>query len=290
MRFALFVAITLPALALLFRFAIHRAYRVPRTGGQCSPGDLGLTFRSVSIPTANGKSLFGWFVPATTRGPAPVVAILHGWGGNAESMLPFAPMLHHAGFGCLLLDARNHGRSDADSVSSLPRFAEDLESGHLWLAEQPEVDERRRALLGYSVGAAAALLVASRRADVAAVVSIASFAHPAELLRRQMQTHRIPYYPIGWLVLRYIEHAIRSSFEAIAPSNSIRAVRCPVLLVHGEADTRVPITDAEIIYANRSHLVVKLLRLPETEHDSADSIERHGRAIMHFLRHAIGGI
>jgi dipeptidyl aminopeptidase/acylaminoacyl peptidase len=70
-------------------------------------------------------------------------------------MLPFAALLHRAGLAVLLLDARNHGDSDDDSFSSIPRFAEDLEQGLGWLARQPRIDPQRLFLLGHSVGAAA---------------------------------------------------------------------------------------------------------------------------------------
>lgn len=66
----------------------------------------------------------------------------------------------------------------------MPRFAEDLEHGLDWLLQQPDVDPRRLFLSGHSVGAAAALLVASRREGLAGVVSIAAFANPAEMMRR----------------------------------------------------------------------------------------------------------
>jgi pimeloyl-ACP methyl ester carboxylesterase len=278
---ALFLAL------ILLGFGVRLAYRIPRIEERGSPSDFGLAFREASIPTTNDKRLFGWFVPPSGGGPAPALAVLHGWGGNAESMLSFVPLLHREGYGCLLLDARNHGRSDSDSFSSLPRFAEDLERGMDWLRSQSEVDARRVALLGHSVGAAAALLVASRREDVAAVVSIASFAHPAELMRRQLCAKRVPYYPLGWLVLRYIEHAIGASFDAIAPRNTIRKVRCPVLLVHGEADSHVPLRDAETIHANGGRGSIELLRLPHVAHNSAEDIERHGHEVIEFLRRTL---
>lgn len=273
----------------LLALGVRLAYRIPRVEECASPADFGLAFRVVSIPTVNHKRLFGWFVPPAGGGPAPAVALLHGWGGNAASLLPFVPLLHSEGYGCLLLDARNHGRSDSDGFSSLPRFAEDLEHGMDWLRCQAEVDARRVALLGHSVGAAAALLVASRRADTAAVVSIASFAHPEELMRRQLRAKRVPF-PVGWLVLRYIEHAIGASFDTIAPRNTIRQIRCPVLLIHGEADRHVPLGDAEAIHANGCHGSVTLLRLPEVTHDSAEDIQRHGHEVIVFLRRSVGSV
>jgi dipeptidyl aminopeptidase/acylaminoacyl peptidase len=270
---------------LLLSLLIQRLYRAPRRVETGTPADFGLPFHTVAIPTENGRRLHAWYVPSPAASEnAPAVVAIHGWGGNAEVMLPFAVLLHRAGYATLLLDARNHGRSDADTFSSMPRFAEDLEHGFDWLAARTEIDPQRIALLGHSVGAGAALLVASRREDVAAVVSIAAFAHPQQLMRRQMESHRIPYRPVGWLVLHYIERTIGHRFDAIAPINTIRNIRCPVLLVHGCEDRSVPVSDAEAIHAQRAHRRVDLLTLPGAEHDSVEHIERHGSEIVTFLQ------
>jgi len=281
-------ALFLLAVYLLLLVGVHRAYRAPRIIEAGTPADFDLPFRNITIPTANGKKLFAWYVPPPGQSRcAPGVVAMHGWGGNAELMLPFAVPLQRAGYAVVLVDARNHGGSDSDTFSSLPRFAEDLEHGFDWLSGLPEVDPHRLALLGHSVGAAAALLVASRRRDVAAVISIAAFAHPEALMRRQMQTHFIPYMPVGWAVLRYIERTIGIHYEAIAPVNTIRNIRCPVLLIHGGKDRSVPAGDAEAIYAQRTHSRVELLTLPDAGHDSVGHIERHGDHLLAFLQGAL---
>jgi pimeloyl-ACP methyl ester carboxylesterase len=225
------VFIALLATVLLGRRAIHHAYRAPRVTEHASPQHWNLPYRTLGIPTRNDKRLHAWFIPPPADlESGPAVALMHGWGGNAGQMLPFAALLHRAGFGVLLLDARNHGNSDSDGFSSMPRFAEDLEQGLDWLARQPRIDPQGLFLLGHSVGAAAALLVASRRHEPAGVISIAAFAHPAELMRRQMRAHHIPHLPVGWLVLRYIERTIQASYDAIAPCHTIQLITCPVLL------------------------------------------------------------
>jgi dipeptidyl aminopeptidase/acylaminoacyl peptidase len=215
------------------------------------------------------------------------VAVLHGWGGNAEMMLPLAQPLHRAGYAVLLFDSRNHGRSDSDGFSSLPRFAEDLEHALDWLAQQPDVDAARLAALGHSVGAAAALLVASRRRDLAAVASIAAFADPESMMRRFLAAHHVPYFPLGRAVLSYVQHAIGHRFSDIAPRNTIRQIHCPVLLVHGSDDVTVPVEDAMTIYAQRPGDQVRLLIL-SGDHDSSRETERHAGELIDFLDQAVG--
>jgi len=273
---------------LLLGTIIRRAYRAPRHIEQGTPEALGLPYRTVSLTSVNGKRLFSWYLPVEeAKRPAPAVVMMHGWGGNAEMMLPLASPLHAAGFAVLLVDARNHGRSDADTFSSMPRFAEDMASGYEWLAGQDGIDPERIALLGHSVGAAASLLLASRQPEVAAVVSIAAFAHPVRVMRRQMAANRIPFMPLGWLVLKYIERAIGHRFADIAPVNTIKRIRCPVLLVHGDADRSVPVDDAELIYAAGNEGEVSLFTLEGAGHDSIEHIDTHGGDLVDFLRRAM---
>jgi dipeptidyl aminopeptidase/acylaminoacyl peptidase len=266
---------------LLARWAIRRGLAAPRVAERRNPGDLGLAFRTVEFPTANRRTLRGWLIPAPAEN-APAIVLLHGWGGNAETMLPLAGPLHRAGHAVLLFDARCHGMSDGDTFVSLPRFAEDLEHALGWLRRQPGVDPQRIAAIGHSVGAGAALLVASRSPLLAAVVSIAAFAHPAAMMRRWLAWRRIPYWPVGWAILEYVQHVIGTRFEHIAPVNTIRAVRCPVLLAHGTEDATVPVAEAQQIYAKRAHERVELLLL-QGSHDEYAEMDAGIDAVLAFL-------
>jgi dipeptidyl aminopeptidase/acylaminoacyl peptidase len=279
--------LVIAALAAAFPLFVRIGFRAPRIIERGSPEQHGLAYREVAIPTENGKRLFAWFVLPPSSDPAPAVAVLHGWGGNAEMMLPLAQPLHRAGYAVLLLDSRNHGRSDSDGFSSLPRFAEDLDRALDWLALQSEVDAARMAALGHSVGAAAALLVASRRPELSAVASIAAFADPESMMRRFLAAHHVPYFPLGRLVLRYVQRAIGHRFSDIAPRNTIRRILCPVLLVHGSDDATVPVEDAMAIYARRTGDQVRLLILAG-DHDSSREAERHAGELIDFLDQAVG--
>ena len=105
----LLIVIVITATVLI----VHIGFRAPRRIEHNSPADYGLAYEEIHICTTAGKQLFAWWLPAVE--PAPTLIVLHGWGGNAGLMLPLALPLHRAGLNILLLDARNHGRSDSDS-------------------------------------------------------------------------------------------------------------------------------------------------------------------------------
>jgi uncharacterized protein len=247
------------------------------------PTDHGLLAQAVSIPGANGINLFAWFVPSLCREPCPTIVLLHGWGGNASNLLPAARALHFAGYAVLLLEARNHGRSDRVDHSSLPRFAEDLDSAIDWLSAQVCVDTERIVAMGHSVGGAAVLLSASRRTDLLALVSVGAFAHPEQLMRRWFSTRGVPYWPLGWLLNRYLERVIGARFDDIAPVNTLTKASCPILLIHGRQDSIVPIEDARLIWQQRGGTDVTLIECEGT-HDKFENVEEVTRCIVAFLQ------
>ena len=73
----------------------------------------------------------------------------------------------------------------------MPRFAEDLGQAIAWLKRHHPGRAEQIAVLGHSVGAGAALLETSRNRDIAAVISIAAFAHPAEVTKRYLRRLRL---------------------------------------------------------------------------------------------------
>lgn len=287
----LFAAFAAGAAALAGgRAAVHWGIRkglaAPRVPHDTDPAALGLGFDTVRIATANGKTLHGWFIPVPGSAAAPAVVVLHGWGGNAALMLPLARPLHAAGFATLFVDARCHGASDEDSFASLPRFAEDVEHAFDWLATRAGVDPRRIALLGHSVGAGAVLLAASRRPQVAAVVSVAAFSHPAAMMRRWLAARRLPERPVGRYILDYVQRTIGHRFDDIAPVATVSRIRRPVLLVHGEDDEVVPIDEAHQIFAARGETPVELITV-SGDHESFADLEHHLGSLTDFLRRVL---
>lgn len=263
-----------------------RAPRVPHTQALTHHGIAANAVQAVRMAGPRGKQLSGWLVsaPGARPHPVPAVLVMHGWGANASLMGAVATPLHAAGFAVLLLDARCHGSSDDEPFTSLARFAEDIAAGLAWLRIQPGIDAHRLALLGHSVGAGACLLHASQHPDVCAVVSLSAFAHPTEVMRRLLADHRVPYPVIGWYVLRHVQRVIGTTFDAIAPVHTIARVQCPVLLVHGNHDATVPVSDAQRLRAAApGHAQLLLI---DGDHDLRKALDSHGQDLVDFLHAA----
>lgn len=277
----LFAAIPLLLVAAL-RLAVHRSLAPARVGNRLLPAQPG--WQRLRVSTQRGRSLSVW-LQADAR-PAPLLLAVHGWGGNADSLLPLAAPLRRAGYAVALFDTRCHGDSDEDDFASLPRFAEDLEAVLAALAGQPGIDPRRIAVFGHSVGAGAALLAASRRPDIAAVVSLAAFAHPAEMMRRWLTGKGLRSPWLQAALLNYVQRVIGFRFDDIAPIHTIARSQCPVLLLHGEDDDTVPADDARRLLAAAARDNVRL-RLLAGSHDEFAEIDRHLDEVLGFLGEAL---
>ena len=114
-------------------------------------------------------------LPAQARG---LVLFAHGSGSSRLSPRNrfVAGALQEAGLGTLLIDLLSRREELIDADTGHLRFnieflAERLERAADWLMNSPATGRLRLGLFGASTGAAAALVMASRRREVAAVVS-----------------------------------------------------------------------------------------------------------------------
>lgn len=272
------------------RAALHalllRGLRAPRLPHDAAWSPHTLAARGITsfqVRGARGQRLAAWLAlpqGSSAAQPAPVVVAVHGWGANGSTLAAMVEPLMSAGMAVVLFDAASHGESSAEAFSSLPRFAEDLAAVLDAIRGHTCIDRDRVALLGHSVGAGAVLLHTARQGRVRAVVSLSAFAHPREVMERWLHEHRIPRRWIGTAILEHVQEVIGERFDHIAPINQLAHIACPVLLVHGQQDQTVPLSDAlrlQQLLRSGEMLVV------EGDHDLRVSLAPHTHELVHFF-------
>ena len=223
-----------------------REYRTPRRRHSNTPASLHIPFQEMEFPTQNNCHLYGWWIPANNgiNEKKPLIILTYGWGQNIEAALPFIEKLHPAGFHLLAFDARSHGSSDSDGYATMLKFAEDIQAAVRFARENYSERISWIGLLGFSIGGAASIYAAAHDPQIYRVVTIGAFAHPASIMKREFQKRHIPYFPVVWLLFRYIQFYIGATFDDIAPQNNIARVAAEIFLIHGEKDHTVPLTEA----------------------------------------------
>jgi len=150
---------------LPFAMALMTAH-APRWAIQ--EASLGIPHQEVSIETADGRDLSAWYVPSRNR---TAVLLSHGSGGSRERVAAQVRMLARHGYGVLALDNPGNGESEGHSngLGSNAQPAVDAALG--WLSRRPDVDPRRIAGFGSSLGAEVLLEAAASEPRLRAVVA-----------------------------------------------------------------------------------------------------------------------
>ncbi len=113
--------------------------------GSRTPADLALAYEEVTLRTADGVDLAGWWVPSH-HGAAVVVR--HGAGSTCTAALDQGGVLGRAGHGVLLVDARGHGQSEGSGMDLGWWGERDTAAAVGFLLAQPGVAPDRIGLLG----------------------------------------------------------------------------------------------------------------------------------------------
>ena len=128
-----------------------------------------LPVMDVSFYNWRGELLSGWL--SLTTSDAPVVILTHGTPGNRVSMLGRAAFLHQHGYNVLLFDFQSYGKSQG-AFSTLGMVeSEDILAAIAFVHSLPETMYSKIGVLGLSMGATAAVLAASRSADIVALIA-----------------------------------------------------------------------------------------------------------------------
>jgi len=248
-----FILVAFLALAVLVRLFergfIFFPLRYP--AGVWDPALLGVEAEEVWFEAADGASLHGWWIEAQGGAPAsgsPVLLWSHGNAGNLTHRAPHAGALARQGLSVFLFDYRGYGRSEGRP--SEEGLYLDSEAAYAYLTEGRGISPERLILLGVSLGCAPAARLATRVGH-AGTILVSPFPSAKVMARRMFSG-----LPLGFLTA--------SEFPV---STWVAQRSRPLLVIHGDADTVVPIKLGQEVYAAAAE-PKQFLTLPGAGHNN----------------------
>jgi fermentation-respiration switch protein FrsA (DUF1100 family) len=195
---------------------------------EATPRDAGFDYVDVSMKTADGISLHGWYVYAPN--PRGTVLFLHGNAGNISHRLDSIAIFHELGLDTFIIDYRGYGQSEGKPGEE--GTYRDAEAAWEYLVTERGQDPARIVVFGRSLGGGVAAWLATRHKAAALIVE-SSFTSAVD-----MAAHLYPFMPV-----RLISRLQYPVADYVARAES------PVLIVHSRNDEIIPFAMGEALYA-----------------------------------------
>ncbi|MGW4464797.1 SDR family NAD(P)-dependent oxidoreductase [Micromonospora sp. NPDC004704] len=226
------------------------------------------------FPSADGLTVFGHLSLPAGPGPHPAVVVCTaGEGGALDAdgtyvkVSEHAP-LHAAGFAVFTVDHRGapgHGADFHHGAAMGGADIDDVIAAARFLAARPDIDGARVSIVGTSRGAYSALLALERAPALwHRAALLLGFYDPAVLVAAERSRPGSLLPSATSDAEEYFAAANRQ------PLTSLPDVTAPLLIVHGDADRVIPLSEAQRLtdLAQQIGLPVRLLTVPGLGHDS----------------------
>lgn len=278
------VLVVLALLIILFDNGIRKMYQNKKRAHSITPGKYDIPFEEIHIPVGEDGQLYGWWIPVSPE--KPTIILIHGWGRNLARMMPYIRELHPMGYNLLAFDARNHGSSTPVQTPTVWTFTKDACAAVNFITGSDLVSSPVIGLLGLSVGGGAAINAAALDQRIQSAVTIGALSHPIEVMKYDLQNKHIPYFPIGWGLLKYMGSRFRINFNEIAPINNIQNTTADILLIHGDEDTTIPLEQGKALH-NAGKPNTDLWVIPGKGHSDCHTYPGYWKKVEGFLQETI---
>lgn len=244
-----------------------------------TPENLRLPYKHVKFDTDDGVKLTGWFIEQTVQGKASdrIVLCFNPYNQDKSSLLGVARGFWDNGFSVMLFDFRSHTEDVVpQSIGYLER--RDARAALDWLTKN-KPDDARIGLVGASMGGAVALTIAAENPpEVVAVSTDCAFTCLKDVIGQKLD-RMFPFLkffdPGSQISLRalFLESICLVNrlwygydIAAVGPGKMLENIQVPLMVVHSEKDSTVPLQHGIQIYNGVSSQKKRLLVVKNAEH------------------------
>jgi fermentation-respiration switch protein FrsA (DUF1100 family) len=211
------------------------------------PSDTGMPYEEVTVTTADGLKLAGWFIPGENG--ATVIA-QHGYRGHRGNMLWDAAMLHRHGYSVLLSTFRAHDKSEGEVITFGVQEVQDLEAWYQYLLTRDDVDPARIGILGESMGGATGIRYTAQNPNIRALAVHSPFSSMKDTITKGVtKLTGLPPFPFVPMIQFWAEREAGIRIKDLDYTQSIGQISPrPVLIMQGGADDHVSIDSGQKQY------------------------------------------
>lgn len=231
----------------------------------------------VNYQARDGAALWGYLTTPDTPGPHPLVVMPHGGPEARDSYAYsfFVQFLAWRGYAVFQPNFRGSEGSGRSFAAAGYRqwgrlMQDDITDGVRHLAASGAIDGERICIVGASYGGYAALAGAALTPDLyKCAVSIAGDSDLIAMLNAERREEgRGSWAYAYWRRLVGDPNADRDALIAVSPARQAANVRIPILLIHGEDDTVVPLEQSQIMQQalTRAGRPVQLITIDDAGH------------------------
>jgi uncharacterized protein len=245
----------------------------------------------VQISAFDDAVLRAWYIHPQ-HGNSDAVVLLHGLGDNRLGMRGYAEMLLGRGYSVLMPDARAHGISGGVHSTYGLLERDDIRRWFDWI----EREHHPGCIFGFGESMGGAQLLQALDAEPNFCASRPSHPSPpfAKLptIAWGQQFHTGPWLgrtvlrPVVEIALAYTRWKYHLDLAGVSPENAVVHTHVPVLLIHGQVDSNIPVRHSRRI--KLANPQVALWEVPGADHCGAISvapIEFEARVIGWFAAH-----
>jgi fermentation-respiration switch protein FrsA (DUF1100 family) len=248
-----------------------------------SPSDYSLPYEDVSVTTADGLNLAGWFIPSQN---GAVIITQHGYRGGRNNMLYDAELLYRHGYGVLLSTFRAHDVNEGELVTFGKMEIQDLEAWYQYLLTRTDFDQNRIGILGESMGGMVTIQYAAQNPNIRAVVVHSSFTSIDAAAGMAVEHFTgLPAFPFAPLIVWWGEQIAGFDSSEIDATKWIGQISPrPVFIMMGGKDDHIPIVSGQWLY-DAAKEPKELWFVPDATHHGIPEVapEEYERRVTEFF-------
>ena len=181
--------------------------------------------------------------------PRGVLVACHGYGAGRLELIGIAEALRQRGYTVMVWDFPGHGARRGPCTFGIHE-TRDLDAIVSWRSQQPELASLPLGAFGLSMGGAIVCQAAARNPAVCALVLDSTYAHLYPILARAIKAqYHLPRIPWTWITWASVQLALGRRLSKLDPAILARDLTQPLLLIHGQQDSTVPLDHARTILA-----------------------------------------